>query len=91
MINYRKLVEAKEEWKEALDLTLWEGRYADYFAFTLHKIKSTAAWGAVDGLYDLSWVEIRDIIDHPAVDDTRKKVVNASTLDPLIKRLGRAI
>ena len=77
LMEYRNTVEAKEEREEELDLTIWEGRFADYVAFVLHKIKSTDAWSAVDGLGNLSWVEVKALIDRPADDPKRQEVIDA--------------
>lgn len=77
LIDYRKLMQENEGDGGELDLTLWEGRYTDYVAFTLHKVKSTAAWGAVPGLGDLSWVEVKRILDYPPPDGSQQKILNA--------------
>ena len=77
LIEHWKTVEAKEEREEELDLTIWEGRFADYIAFTLYKIKSTDTWSAVDGLGNLSWVEVKALIDLPADDPQRQQVIDA--------------
>ena len=59
----------KENKKSELDLAVWEGRYADYLAQGLAKVKETSAWKNAYNLRGYSWVAFRsEVLSLPLTD-----------------------
>lgn len=63
LMDHRTKVEQRKKASDELNLILWEERFTDYVAFALSNIKKAKAWNEVEGLADLTWVEVKEYLD----------------------------
>lgn len=69
--------EEKEQRKYELELATWEGRYADYLAVGLTKVKQTRVWRSATQLHGYSWVAFKsEILSIPLTDPIAIKYRN---------------